>query len=570
MSHRFMYSNLIGESTAIGALTAAAGFVGGAVPRVANGPGSMIFSGSYTGDDPEIYTAEIDLEGDVGTATFKWRKSTSTAGAWEASGLATALTDTALEAGVNVRFLNGSSSPAFEMGDRWQATATRFRSPKRVIDLDPATKWRGGAPASDPEYLTFDLATAQAPDAVVVHGHNISSGATVKIQGGPVPLDHAIDIATTSGHVSVPDAASNQNIFAGGGEIRLAAYVRNLTIGSGIGDLITKSHPAGSVATSWGLQLTSVVGGSADVIFVRYFDTPVTAVWTSASKVPLNTRLDIKLNYDDSSAANVPTLTVNDVVITMNVTIAATGSAVPDAGIGNNVTIGRNTTTLASSPDGIIDQVELEKGGAIKAIYKFTEGAGTTAADTSGNGNTGTFGGSATWANDVFAPVDETLTWQADTMFRYLTTSPRSYRYWRLLITGDSANADGRLDMAEVFLGAYFEPAYNYEFGNVLGEQSFEETRETESKAEKTVLLNRGRTAALPYRHVTEIEKNLFLTMFRAVKDTAAERNKPLFVHLDVDDGESLIFAAIGGPFSPNEEGPDDFSFELELRERLA
>lgn len=216
MSHRFMYSNLIGESAAIDARTAAAGFVGGAVPRVANGPGAMVFSGTYTGDDPEIYTVEIDAAGDVGGATFKWRKSTSAAGGWEASGIATALTDTAIEAGVNVRFLNGSSSPAFDMGDRWQATATRFRSPKRVIDLDPATKWRGDTPASDPEYLTFDLGAAQSPDAVIVHGHNISNGAAVKIQGGPVPQDYSILLDGVDGYLSVPGIAGYGTLVGAG------------------------------------------------------------------------------------------------------------------------------------------------------------------------------------------------------------------------------------------------------------------------------------------------------------------------------------------------------------------
>lgn len=357
MGHRFFYENLITSLSAISALTAAPGFVGGSVPRVANGPGSMIFSGSYAGDDPEIYTVEIDMAGDVGTATFKWRKSTTAAGFWEASGILTALTDTLLEAGVSVRFVAAAGTD-FTLGDNWQATATRFRSPKRVIDLDPGTRWRGGAPAVDPEYLTFDLLAAGAPDAVIVHGHNISSGATVKIQG--------------------------------------------------------------NATDSWG------------------------------------------------------------------------------------------------------------------------------------------------------APsVDETITYQAGTMFRYLTTTPRSFRYWRLLITGDSANPDGWLEASEVFLGGYFEPDYNYEFGNVLGEQSFEETRETESKAERTVLLNRGREISLPYRHVTAAQKDLFLAMFRAVNDTATERSKPLFVHVDLNNLTSILMARLAGALSPTEDGPDDYNFTLGLREQL-
>lgn len=84
------------------------------------------------------------------------------------------------------------------------------------------------------------------------------------------------------------------------------------------------------------------------------------------------------------------------------------------------------------------------------------------------------------------------------------------------------------------------------------------------------MLLNRGRVARLPYRHVTAAQKALFLSMFRAVKDVAGERSKPLFAHLDVDDSESLVLASVLGPFRVTEEGVDDFAFELELQERLA
>ncbi len=358
MGHRFFYQNLIGAGTAIAASSAAPGFVGGAVPRVANGPGSAVFSGSYAGEDQEVYTVEIDAEGDAGAATFKWRKTSTPAGAWEASGVPTAATDTLLEAGVNVRFTNGAPSPALKVGDRWQATASRFRSPRKIHDLDLATRWRSASPPADPETLTFDLGSPQAPDALILHGHNLSAGAAVRIQANS--------------------------------------------------------------SDAWGAP-----------------------------------------------------------------------------------------------------------------------------------------------------PVDEAVTWRAGTMHRYLTTAPRSYRYWRLLIGGEAGNPDGHAELAEVYLGGFFEPAFNYAWRNLLEEEALEARRETESGVEKTVLLNRGRRALLPYRHVAAAERDLFLAMFRAVKDKDNERSRPLFAHLDVDDPASLLFAALAGRFSPVEEGPDDFSFELELRERL-
>ncbi|MBT3352117.1 MAG: LamG domain-containing protein [Nitrospinaceae bacterium] len=583
MSHRFMYSNLIDESAVITSLTAAVGFVGGAVPRVANGPGTVVFSGRYTGDDPEIYTVEIDLAGDVGTATFKWKKSTSSG--WEASGLTTALTDTTLEAGVSVRFLNGSSSPAFVMGDRWQATATRFRSPKRVIELDPATKWRGGAPAVDPEFLMFDLLTAQAPDAVVVHGHNISPGATMKIQGGEVyvPIGNipeliAAEFDGVDSHISAAANAAYDSMFAGGGTIAVWVYIRSDGEGSE-GKVIALDNSASGDDT-WLLDVRSESGGFVKLSFLHDTDAAFGFFQVSTTNVSINAWHHLLITYNTTTPTTKPLIYLDGVA--QAVTIATSPTGTPLTGVGEMLYIGTGRD-LARDFDGYISGIRLytraltaaEAAAHYAGTYtdetnlvghwQLNDASGTTATDSSGTGNDGTLSGSAAWTSNLI----ETITWVADTMHKYLATSPRSFRYWRILIEGDSGNSDGYLEIAEVFLGGYFEPEYNYEFGNVLGEQSFEEARETESKAEKTVLLNRGQTAALPYRHISAAQKNLFLAMYRTVKDTAAERNKPLFTHLDVNDSESLIFAVIGGPFSPSEAGPDDFSFELELRERL-
>ncbi|MDA1000902.1 MAG: hypothetical protein O2807_10380 [bacterium] len=359
MAHRYFFQNMIDAGTAIAASSVSPGFTGGAVPRVAQGSGSVVFSGAFTGEGTEIYTVEIDAEGDVGAATFKWRKSTTAPpGTFEASGVLTALTNILLDQGVSVRFAAGASTPHFRLADRWQASASRFRSPGKIFDLDPATKWRTANPPSDPESLVLDLGAAKAPDALILHAHNLSAAAAIRIQGNG--------------------------------------------------------------ADSWGAPA-----------------------------------------------------------------------------------------------------------------------------------------------------VDEAVTWRADSLVHYLTSAPRSHRYWRLLLAGDAANADGFLEIGEVYLGGYFEPAFHFAWGGVLTEEAFEESRETESRVQKTALLNRGRAAALPYEHVSAAQKDLFLAMYRAVKDVAAERSKPLFVHLDVDDPGTLLLANVAAPFTPEEQGPDDFAFRIELRERL-
>ena len=175
--------------------------------------------------------------------------------------------------------------------------------------------------------------------------------------------------------------------------------------------------------------------------------------------------------------------------------------------------------------------------------------------------------GSADWRAPA---LDERPIWRSDTLIHYFATTPRSYRHWRLLAEGVAADQDACLEVSEIYLGDFFEPADHFWFGNVVGEEAFEETSRTESMAERPVLLNRGRRLTLPYERISDEQRGAFLAMYRAVKDVDAGRAKPFFVHLDVDDPASVILAHLTGGFLPQQTGSDDFSFELELRERLA
>ena len=359
MGHRFMYQNFIDDETVITATSVETGYVGAGVPRVAGAGGSMIFSGAYAGDDGQVYYVEIDAPGDVGSARFKWRKTSTPAGAWESSNIPTALRDVALDSGVKVRFVNGAHSPAFALGDHWQATANRFHSPKRIYDLDPATRMRSASPPEDPWALALDFGARVSPDVFIAHLHNFPRGARLRIQAN----------------------------------------------------------------------------ASAD--------------WRAPA-------------------------------------------------------------------------------------------------------------------------LDERLTWRGATLIHYLAAAPRSYRHWRLVAEGGPAGHDAHLEVSEIYLGGFFEPDDHFWFGSVVGEESFEEAGRTENMAERPVLLNRGRAATLPYERISNEQHEQFLAMYRTVKDVEAGRAKPFFVHMDVDDPDSVILAHFAGGFSPRQTGPDDFSFELELRERLA
>ncbi|MEK6711744.1 MAG: hypothetical protein AABZ64_14320 [Nitrospinota bacterium] len=583
MGHRFMYQNLIGAGAAIAPSSSAQALVGGAVPRVANGAGAVVFSGGYAGQGQEVYTVEADAQGDVGAATFKWRKTTTPVGSWQASGVPTALTDTTLDSGVKVRFANGASSPAFKAGDRWQATASQFRSPGMLHDLDPNTAWRSGSPPLDPETLAFDLGSAQAPDAAVVHLHNISSGAAVKLQAGPDPQMYALLLDGANSRAVTTDAAAIQNVWDGGGSVFFRTKLT--TAGeANLGCFFDKGalNPA---TKGWGFNQGTQFGTFRPSFHCIFTGGEARHLGPDAM-FTAGVAASVGLSYNSDNPNNVPAIYKDGASQSIASFGAPTGTRVSDSGA--NLFIGDRSDS-ATSLDGWMDEIKfynraltaqefldlhngiLPSDHAASCVLhlKFDEGTGTSAADSSASGLATALQGAAAWTSAIYSPLDETLTWRAGTMHRYLATSPRSYRYWRLRIGGDAGNPSGHLQIAEFYLGPYFEPAYGFAWRNVVAEEALERGQETESGAAKRVLLNRGRRAALPYAHVSAAQRALFLSMFQAVKDKESGRNKPLFAHLDVNDAGSLFLANLAGAFSPAEEGPDDYAFELELMERL-
>jgi hypothetical protein len=58
-----------------------------------------------------------------------------------------------------------------------------------------------------------------------------------------------------------------------------------------------------------------------------------------------------------------------------------------------------SSTEIAGLAAGTTDPATLTT--SLKALWRFEEGTGTSAADSSGNGNTGTLSGTATWSADV-------------------------------------------------------------------------------------------------------------------------------------------------------------------------
>ncbi len=176
--------SLIGSGVSISASSEMPGEVGAAL-KVGTGSATGISLGQYTGEPAALeYTVEIDdisAGAEVGQATFRWK--TDQSSGWEATGVLTSATGTALSNGASVKFTSGAGDD-FAVGDKWTFKCARFFSKERIYDLDPDTAWRSGSPISDPEYMEFDLGSSQNAKAVIIHNHNLSTAADVRLLGG--------------------------------------------------------------------------------------------------------------------------------------------------------------------------------------------------------------------------------------------------------------------------------------------------------------------------------------------------------------------------------------------------
>jgi predicted CXXCH cytochrome family protein len=87
--------------------------------------GAVESGGLYGGDFATAYTIDITAAGDAGAAVFSWSNTLGDAAVGMTSG-----TDISLGQGLTVTFVDGSASPSFAAGDRWQLfVRTDLRSP---------------------------------------------------------------------------------------------------------------------------------------------------------------------------------------------------------------------------------------------------------------------------------------------------------------------------------------------------------------------------------------------------------------------------------------------------------
>lgn len=177
----FMAVNMIVDSdSGITASSQAAGVVSKGQKEGA-GSATAVVEGSFAGLNVVDFYVEIETTGEIGAATFKW--SNNGGSSFVATGVATSTGAVALQDGVTIRWNQGSGDDVVA-ADFWRFKGYLPYGRRKIVDRDRDTEWRSTGVSS--ESLTFDLGSAQQPQALVVMDHNLTAAASIRLQGANV------------------------------------------------------------------------------------------------------------------------------------------------------------------------------------------------------------------------------------------------------------------------------------------------------------------------------------------------------------------------------------------------
>ena len=257
-----------------------------------------------------------------------------------------------------------------------------------------------------------------------------TDGADNDVTGETVPGQDgtALDFDNIDNAINAGSDTNLDDIWSGGGTISAWIYGRSDGEG-GYGRIVDKSSgPAPN--NGWDLYVMDDPG-QREVALSYDFTGADADFRTNLLSWPLNTWFHVVVTYDNGSDTNDPKFYINGVEHTNTSKNAPTGSAVSDAAY--NFTIGNRAGATDRTFDGYIDDVRayntilsasdveqlyLATGGTDTSLighWKLDETSGTTAADSSGNGNDGTMtGGLDAGTDSVTGKINTALNFDGD------------------------------------------------------------------------------------------------------------------------------------------------------------
>lgn len=135
--------------------------------------------GSFTGTEDLDYVLQFDLGGDVSVATYKWSDDGGVI--FDASGVVITLTPVAINNGITVLGVVGTGTD-FVLDDLNRFKAFLPYGKSKLLDRDPDTEHRTASATAQLAHV-FDLGEPKIPQALVVHYHNFSQKAVMRLQG---------------------------------------------------------------------------------------------------------------------------------------------------------------------------------------------------------------------------------------------------------------------------------------------------------------------------------------------------------------------------------------------------
>lgn len=174
---RFLYDNEV--ESAILTADQQSGYLSGVVTQFLNTgeTATVSLSGQYTGQDELIYTIDVDGTYIAGVPVYRWRKSSTPLGSWEAENVTCPTSYVEIEDAIYIKF---SALPYY--GGRWQVKAVPAYSVKNALNRDRRKTYR--TPVGDTT-ITINAAFAApvAMTACAVLDTNFTAAATVTIKG---------------------------------------------------------------------------------------------------------------------------------------------------------------------------------------------------------------------------------------------------------------------------------------------------------------------------------------------------------------------------------------------------
>jgi len=186
---------------------------------------------------------------------------------------------------------------------------------------------------------------------------------------------NALSFDGTNEGIIVPKGADIDNIFAGGGIVKIKMNT-NSSINLGYNRIVVKA----------GISITYASYPAAYALYINVATSGNNGIWYCNFATPIGTEFELTIEWN-STTLSTPVFKYDEVVKSTMVVQSPTGTYTTDAGAD---LVLFNRSSMDRPYKGVVSNVELINQGTTKMLLEFDEQSGATVLDTSANSNDGT------------------------------------------------------------------------------------------------------------------------------------------------------------------------------------